>query len=39
MLILQHNNYKIHKLNQNVISKIHKIIWVVFNLPTNGGRA
>jgi hypothetical protein len=26
MLILQHNNYKTHKLNQKVISKIHKII-------------
>jgi hypothetical protein len=26
MLILQHNNYKIHKLNQKVISKIHKIL-------------
>jgi hypothetical protein len=26
MLILQHNNYKIHKLNQKLISKIDKII-------------
>jgi hypothetical protein len=32
MLILQHNKYTIHKPNQKLISKIHKLIWAIFNL-------
>jgi hypothetical protein len=39
MLILEHNNYKIHKLNQKCFQKYIKILWVVFNLATNGGQA